>query len=287
MTASDRDDCPGVLSAPLAGPAAAGLSARRVGALMLRSWYLMRGSVPRLLDLLYWPLVQMILWGFINQFMATQSGWVARGGGVLIAAVLLWDVLVRGQLNVSVTFLEEMWSRNLANLFVTPLRTVEWMLALVGVSLLRTTAGVLPAALIAIPFFGYSVFELGPALIFLYLNLVVMGWSLGLVVIGLILRFGMGAESLAWIIVFAFAPVSAVYYPVSVLPEWLQWVALALPSTHSFEGMRAVVFDGLIPWNRIAAGAVLNVVYMGLASAAFLAFFRDARRRGALLQTGE
>lgn len=97
-----------------------GGSARRIAAMVLRYWYLLRGSWPRLLELAYWPTVQMIMWGFISQFMATNSTWVAQAAGVLIAAVLLWDVLFRGQLGVSVSFLEEMWSRNLGHLFVSP-----------------------------------------------------------------------------------------------------------------------------------------------------------------------
>lgn len=262
-------------------------SSRRVAALVLRYWFLLRGSWPRILEMAYWPLVQMILWGFITQFMATKSGWVAQGGGVMIAAVLLWDVLVRGQLGVAVSFLEEMWSRNLGHLFVSPLRPAEWLVSMTTISLIRTTLGVLPSALIAIPFFGYSVFDLGPSLILLYLNLIVMGWWLALIVIGLILRYGMGAEGLAWIIVFGFAPISAVYYPVSVLPDWLQPIALALPAAHVFEGMRSVVFDGGVAWSSLATATGLNALYLILSSAVFFAFFRNARVRGALLQTGE
>ena len=124
-------------------------SVRRVGAMVLRYWYLLRGSWPRFLELAYWPTMQMILWGYINQFMATSSAWVAQGAGVLVSAVLLWDVLFRGQLGVSVSFLEEMWSRNLGHLFVSPLRPGEWLAALMVMSLIRTLIGIVPAALLA------------------------------------------------------------------------------------------------------------------------------------------
>lgn len=262
-------------------------SFRRVGAMVLRYWYLLRGSWPRLLELAYWPTMQMILWGYINQFMATSSGWVAQGAGVLVSAVLLWDVLFRGQLGVSISFLEEMWSRNLGHLFVSPLRPTEWITALMTMSLLRTLMGVLPAALLAIPFFGYSVFGLGLPLLGFFLNLIVLGWALALVIIALILRYGMGAEGLAWIVVFMLAPVSAVYYPVSVLPGWLQWVAWSLPSTHVFEGMRSVLYDGAMRWDHLAWAVGLNILYMALAVGVFLYGFHRARVRGALLQTGE
>jgi ABC-2 type transport system permease protein len=255
--------------------------------MVLRYWYLLRGSWPRILELAYWPTVQMVLWGFINQFMATNSSWIAQASGVLIASVLLWDVLFRGQLGVSVSFLEEMWSRNLGHLFVSPLKPSEWVLSLMAMSLIRTAIGILPAALLAVPLFGYSVFDMGLPLAAFFANLLLMGWWLGLLIVALILRHGLGAESLAWVAVFLLAPVSAVYYPVSVLPGWLQWVAWALPSAHVFEGMRALLFEGALRWDRLAWAVGLNALYMAGASAVFARYFEDARERGALLQTGE
>jgi ABC-2 type transport system permease protein len=264
-----------------------GASVRRIAAMVLRYWYLLRGSWPRILELAYWPTVQMIMWGFISQFMATNSTWVAQAAGVLIAAVLLWDVLFRGQLGVSVSFLEEMWSRNLGHLFVSPLRPGEWVAALMTMSLIRTVIGTVPAALLAIPIFGYSIFDMGLPLAAFFANLIVMGWWLGLLIIALILRHGLGAESLAWVAVFLLAPVSAVYYPVSVLPGWLQMVAWTLPSAHVFEGMRALMFENAIRWDHLAWATSLNLAYMAAAAGVFMYFFNVARQRGSLLQTGE
>ena len=264
-----------------------GASVRRIAAMVLRYWYLLRGSWPRILELAYWPTVQMIMWGFISQFMATNSTWVAQAAGVLIAAVLLWDVLFRGQLGVSVSFLEEMWSRNLGHLFVSPLRPGEWVAALMTMSLIRTVIGTVPAALLAIPIFGYSIFDMGLPLAAFFANLIVMGWWLGLLIIALILRHGLGAESLAWVAVFLLAPVSAVYYPVSVLAGWLQMVAWTLPSAHVFEGMRALMFENAIRWDHLAWATCLNLAYMAAAAGVFMHFFNVARQRGALLQTGE
>jgi ABC-2 type transport system permease protein len=264
-----------------------GASVRRIAAMVLRYWYLLRGSWPRILELAYWPTVQMIMWGFISQFMATNSTWVAKAAGVLIAGVLLWDVLFRGQLGLSVSFLEEMWSRNLGHLFVSPLRPGEWVVALMTMSLIRTVMGTVSAALLAIPVFDYSIFDMGLPLVAFFANLIVMGWWLGLLIIALILRHGLGAENLAWVAVFLLAPVSAVYYPVSVLPDWLQMVAWVLPSAHVFEGMRALMFEGAVRWDHMALATSLNAAYLALATGVFLRFFNVARRRGALLQTGE
>jgi ABC-2 type transport system permease protein len=223
----------------------------------------------------------------MSQFLMTNSTWVARAFGVLIAAVLLWDVLFRGQLGLSMSFLEEIWARNLGHLFVSPLRPYEWVLSLIAMSLVRVLIGVVPAMLLAIPLYHYSIFSLGLPLIAFFVNLLVMGWALGLMICSLILRHGQGAESIAWLAIFVLAPVSAVYYPVTVLPPALQYVAMALPSSHVFEGMRAVMFEHVFRWGEFLAAAALDVVYLGLGAAAFLYAFRGARRRGALLQVGE
>jgi ABC-2 type transport system permease protein len=262
-------------------------SCNRIYALILRHAYLLRSSGPRILELMYWPTMQMVLWGFITMFLVNHSSWLAQASGVLISAVLLWDVLFRGQLGVALVFMEEMWSRNLGHLFVSPLRPVELCAALVSMSLLRTLIGVGGAALIAIPLFHYSIFDLGFALVAFFFNLIVMGWAIGLLVSGIILRYGLGAESMAWIAIFAVQPVSGVYYPVDVLPTWLQPVAHALPSSHVFEGMRAALFENTFRTDLLVNALVLNAVYLALGFAGFLYFFNSARDRGQLLHVGE
>ncbi len=264
-----------------------GASLRRIGALLLRHLYLLRGSWPRVLELMYWPTVQMVLWGFITLFMVNHSSWLAQASGVLLSGVLLWDVLFRGQLGVSLVFMEEMWSRNLGHLFVSPLRPTELAGALITMSLVRTLIGVGGAALVAIPLFHFSVFDLGLPLLAFFANLIVMGWAIGLAVSGIVLRHGLGAESMAWIAIFAVQPVSGVYYPIATLPEWLQWVAWVLPSSHVFEGMRAVLIDHQFRTDLLVNAVLLNLVYLAAGLAVFLAYFRIARIRGQLLQVGE
>ncbi|HWK47583.1 MAG TPA: ABC transporter permease [Stellaceae bacterium] len=262
-------------------------SPARVYAMVLRYVYLLRGSWPRILELIYWPTIQMIIWGFTSQFMATNSSWVGQAFGVLLGAVLLWDVFFRGQLGVSISFLEELWSRNLGHLFVSPLRPLEWAVSLLVMSFIRVMIAMLPAALLAIPMFGYSVFTLGLPLAAFVANLLVASWAVGMAIGAMLLLNGLGAEGLAWLAVFILSPVSAVYYPVSVLPGWLQVVAFALPTSHVFEGMRKVMFDHVFSWSEMAWATGLNVVYMALGAAFFLWAFHRARIRGSILQTGE
>jgi ABC-2 type transport system permease protein len=259
----------------------------RILGILLRHLYLLRNSWPRVLDLVYWPTLQMIIWGFTSQFMRGQSGYVAAAFGVLLGAVLLWDVFFRSQLGLSMSFLEEIWARHLGHLFVAPLRPQEWMAALLIMSLIRVMIGMVPAALLAIPFFGYSVFDMGPPLIGFFFCLVLFGWAIGMAICAVILLYGLGAESLAWSAVFMLAPVSAIYYPVSVLPIWLQPVAWALPTAHIFEGMRRLLFTHTLDWAQLGVAAALDLVWILLGAGAFALGFRIARERGKLLGTGE
>jgi ABC-2 type transport system permease protein len=253
----------------------------------LRHLYIMRGSWPRLLEMAYWPAVNMVVWGFTSQFFSSHSDWVARAGGILIGAVLLWDVMFRGNLGVALSFMEEMWSRNLGHLSVSPLRPIELVAGLVTMSLIRTLIGVLPAMLLAIPLYHYSIFELGPALIAFWVNLMVTGWAIGLAVSAMVLRFGLGVESLAWVMVFAIAPLAGIYYPIDTLPVWLRPIAWALPPAHVFDGMRTLMQSGLFDWTRLVHAVGLNLFYVVAAGALFLRTHHVARQRGLLLNVGE
>jgi ABC-2 type transport system permease protein len=267
--------------------ATSAFSFRRVGAMVLRHLYILKGSWPRILEMAYWPAVNMVVWGFTSQFLRGNSSWVAQAAGVLIGAVILWDVMFRGNLGVSLSFMEEMWSRNLGHLSVSPLRPYELVVSLLAMSLIRTVIGVVPASLLAIPLYHYSVYEMGLPLIAFWVNLMVTGWAIGLSVSALVLRFGLGAESLAWVLVFAVAPVAGIYYPVSVLPGWLQVVAWALPPAHVFEGMRAVMFGQGFRPELLLSAVALNIFYLAIGVAVFLRVFHVARIRGQLLNVGE
>src|SRR4029078_11042681 len=184
-------------------------------AMGMRHVYLDSGSRPRIAELTYWPVMQMLTWGLLSQVLMRNSTFVAQAFGVLIAAVLLWDVLFRGNVGVAVSFLEEMWSRNLGQLFASPLRPWEWAVALVLVGLIRVVIGIVPAALLCIPLYHYSVFDMGLPLLAFFANLMAFGAAGGVAVSAIVLRYGMGAENLAWVAIFVIAPLTGVYYPIS------------------------------------------------------------------------
>lgn len=263
------------------------LSIVRIYAMVLRHVYLLRKSWVRIFELAYYPSVSMVLWGFITQYMAPTNPLVIQAPGLFLAAVLLWDTLFRAQLGVSLTFFEELYSRNLGHLFVSPLRPYELILSVITVSLLRTSVGIGGAALLAIVLFKYSIFGLGLPLLAFYTNLLVMGWAIGLMVSALVLRWGLGAENLAWALIFVLAPFSGVYYPVSVLPQWVQPLARALPSTQVFEGMRAVMLQHVFRHDLFFNAVALNGLYLAVGAVIFLIAFRAARMKGLLLQIGE
>ena len=247
---------------------------RRIRAMLYRHAWLLLGSWPRLLDLVYWPTVQMVLWGFITLFLVGKSGWVANAAGVFLSAVLLWDTLFRGQLGVSLCFLEELYARHLGHLFVSPLRPGELVIANFLVSLMRVLIGVGGAAILAIPIFHFSL--IGS-----------LGWAIGLIIAGLVVRLGLGAESLAWAAIFFIQPFSAVYYPVATLPAAVRWIAYLLPSAPVFEGMRAVMVENRFDWALFGQAVAVLAVWLVAGGVAFTLLFRSARRRGLLLQSGE
>jgi ABC-2 type transport system permease protein len=262
-------------------------SARRISAMMLRHWYLLRSSWPRLLDLIYWPTVQMVTWGFLQYYIASNAGFFARAGGTFIGAVLLWDILFRGQLGFSISFLEEMYSRNLGNIMMSPLRPFEFIISLMVISVVRLSIGAVPVTFLAIAFFGFNLFGFGLALVAFFFNLMLTSWAIGIFVSGLILRNGMGAENLAWSVMFLLMPLACVYYPVATLPDWLQPVAWLLPPTYVFEGMRALVIDKVFRPDLMIDALALNAVLFAAGAFGFLKLLQSARRHGSLMQSGE
>ncbi|MFO1200738.1 MAG: ABC transporter permease [Burkholderiaceae bacterium] len=269
---------------PQSGPAA---SARRIRALVRRHWYLLAKSWVRVVSMMYYPTVTMVLWAFLTIYLAPTANFLKDAPGFFIGAVLLWDVLFRGQLGVSLTFTEEMYARNLGNLFVSPLRFSELVAGQLAMSVMRALIGVGGACAFAFLLFHYSIFSLGLPLIAFFVLLIAFGWGIGLAVSAMIMRAGLGAEELAWAAIFLVAPVSGVYYPIAVLPAWLQPVASALPSAHVFEGMRALLLEHAFRWDHFAWAAALDVVYFAIGVMLFRSAIAYARERNLLLQMGE
>ncbi len=261
---------------------------RRIWGMVYRHIAVYRRSWPRLVEIAYWPTLEILIWGFTAKFFATShAGPAVLAGSALIAGVLLWEVTLRGQIGVTFTFLEEIWSRNLGHIFVSPLRPGELVISLIAVSIMRTIIGLVPATIIAYLLYHYNILLLGPVLLLFFLNLIFMGWWIALGIVSLLFRYGAGAEALAWTIAFGITPVACVFYPVSALPYWLAPVAQALPAEHVFAGMRGALLHHAADWANLWQAAGLNVIWMAAAIFVFSGEFRAARIRGALISIGE
>lgn len=270
-----------------------GFSTARVGAMVTRYLYLLRSSWPRMAELVYWPAVQVMTWGFLQTYIRAQAnasgvaGAMAIAGGTLVGALLLWDALFRAQLGFSMSFMEEMWSRNIGNLLITPLRPIEFAAALMVMSFLRLVVGLVPVSLLALWAFNFNLWGLGFALVAFFVNLVLTGWAIGLAIAGLVLRNGLGAEGLAWSVLFFVMPFACVYYPVAIMPPWLQALAWCLPPTYVFEGLRAAIVAHEFRLDLMLEALTINLALLSAAGAAFLALLASARKAGSLLQMGE
>lgn len=265
----------------------AGASLRRIGAMVRRHWYVISASAPRAAELIFWPLVSMLMWGFLQTHLAQTTNTAATAAGLLVGGILLWDILVRSNLGFSVAFLEEVWSRNLGHLMMSPLRPSELVVSLMAISLIKLGVAMVPVAVLAYVLFGFNLLSLGFAFAAFFANLMLMSWALALAATGAVLRWGMGAESIAWLMVFVLLPISCVFYPVTTLPEWLQPVALALPSANVFEGLRALVLGQTFRSDLMLRAFALNVVYVAAAYALFRGLLESARNNGSLVQMGE
>ena len=259
----------------------------RMYALSIRHLYLIKSSFPRILDLIYWPTIQILLWGFISQFFTMYSDYYNNTVGVILSCAILYDFLFRSSISFNMLFLEEIWSRNFVNLFVSPLKISEVITALTSTALLRTLIGIVPAIMLMSPLFGVSLLTMGPPLFLLFLSMYLFGTTLGLLVTSGLLRFGPAFENTAWSSLFLLAPLGCVYYPLSILPDWLQILAKFLPLVYIFEEVRSILVNNTVNYSNIISALVLNFIYFASAVMIFYSAFHEARKKGTLINMGE
>lgn len=260
-------------------------SIHTVSALVLRYVFLYTRNPVRFVELIFWPLVDLLVWGFLTIYLQKHgAGEFPTAITFLIGAMILWDVMFRSQQGVAISFLEDVWTRNLLNVFVAPVRTVEYVAATCMVGVLRICVTLAVLTIVAALFYQFNLFQMGFALLPFLANLILFGWFLGMISTALIMRWGQAAESLAWAVPFFIQPLAAVFYPVSVLPAWLQPAANALPCTPVFEGMRSVLAGKPLPWGNIEHALLLNLVWCVIAGMFFAMNLRHVRRTGLLVK---
>ncbi len=259
----------------------------KIYGLSLRHIYLIKGSFPRILDLIYWPSIQIFLWGFISKFFTMSSTYYSNTVGIILTAAILYDFLFRSSISYNMMFLEEIWSRNFTNLFIAPIKLSEIITALTLTAILRTMIGLVPAALLAMPLFGVSIFKLGLPLLFLLIGLYIFGITLGLLVTSGLIRFGPSFENIAWASLFFLAPLGCIYYPIEILPYWLQIISKLLPLVHIFEEMRNILIYDMVNYSQIIKSISISLVYFAFGIAIFYLSYYGAKIRGTLINIGE
>lgn len=255
------------------------MSFRRSYAIVLRIFYLMRGSFTRVFPLFAWAAIDIILWGFITRYLDTVQS-TFNFVSTLLGAVLLWDFFTRSMFGISTSFFEDVWSRNFLNIFATPLRISEYLVGLVAASMLTSFLGLVIMLALATFVFGLWIFSYGVLVVVIVLGLFLFGIAFGIFAIGIVLRLGPAAEWFIWPMPAVLAPIAAVFYPVSALPIWLQPLARLLPASYLFEALRALVARHTVPMDQLWIGCVLATVYVVLASWFFRGMYLHAVRTG-------
>lgn len=256
------------------------MSARRTAAVVLRQYYLLRGSPARIPPLFAWVAIDITLWGFITRYLnsVSQSGF--NFVPALLGAVLLWDFFIRVMQGVTTAFLEDVWSRNFLNFFATPLSISEYIGGLVASSISTSAVGVAVMFVLASVVFGLSFLIYGAMLVPFLLLLFVFGIALGVIACAVVLRLGPASEWFIWPIPAVISPFAGVFYPISTLPAWMQWISRALAPSYVFEGMRAIVAHRAVPMSALFWSAALDLVCIALACWLFERVYRHAVRTG-------
>jgi ABC-2 type transport system permease protein len=256
----------------------------RVSALLLRYLYLYRRSYVRAGEIFFWPVMNLLLWGFVTSYLERLV--LPEAVVFFLGGLIFWDVLYRSQMVMTLSLTEEVWAKNLLNIFLTPLSTGELLLATCLMGVLRALLNVVVLGGLAYVLYAFNLLTIGLALVPFLANLLLFGWAVGMCTMALMLRFGKAAEAVAWGVPFLLQPVSAVFYPVDVLPAWLQTMAYLLPSTYVFEGMRTVLRTGAVDASGLAAAFALNIVFLAVGAAVFGWIVQQAREKGYLSHLG-
>ena len=242
--------------------------------------------MPRILEMFFWPVMELLVWGMLTQYLQTGPFKVSGFIKFLLGAMIFWDILYRAQQATTISFLEDIWARNLLNIFVAPVRISEFIVATYCVGFVKILITVAGLSTLAAVCYHFNVLSMGFALIPLFINLLVMGWAVGMVTTGMIMRWGQASEALAWGIPFLIQPFCAAFYPLDSMPAWIRPISLAIPATHVFEGMRAVLAGQGLSLKCVLCAAGLNLIYLTAAALFFRFMYDKARKQGLLAKLG-
>lgn len=255
------------------------MNLKRIKGVFLRYYYNAVKGPHQISDMLYWPFVDILLWGLTSLWIQKQNS-VPGLPLVLMTGLIFWQIAWRGSIDISFNLLQEFWHRNLVNMFSTPLKISEWITGVLLLSLCKLAITISFGSLIVYVLYSLNVFTIGWAFIPFAILLFIFGWTLGFVASGIIIYKGHQVEMFAWMIAFIFAPFSGVFYPVETLPIWAQHISWALPTTYVFQGMREILNNQPFPIYYALASLALNAIYLALALLFFHYMFRKSLNKG-------
>ncbi|HZZ98540.1 MAG TPA: ABC transporter permease [Candidatus Saccharimonadia bacterium] len=255
------------------------MNVHNVWTIVLRHMFVFRRNLDRLTDSLYWPVMDIVLWGLTSKWETTNS--TAKNLTLIVlTGLVFWQIVWRANYEISVNLLEEFWNQNLVNLFSTPLTLGEWMAGMILVSIFKMILTVIVGIGFVWLFYSLNIFSVGWMFLPFMVSLMMSGWFMGFLGASIIIYWGQKVQTIAWTTGFLFAPFSAVYYPLSVLPGWIQRIGLALPMTYVFEGMRSILTTGTMPIDMLFKSFALNILYLILAMLLFSFMFEKSRAKG-------
>ncbi|HVL31999.1 MAG TPA: ABC transporter permease [Actinomycetota bacterium] len=256
------------------------MNLRRASTVFKRNYYEMKHTPAEVFDLLYWPFFDLLAWGLLASFIESESVELPVPIAYLIGAALLWNVFWRVQNGLSMAFLVETWTNNVIGLMASPMTPTEFIAGSLMWVLTCLAVQTAIMAILAWTVFHFGLLSLGLSLVPFFAALLLFAVAMAFLVLGVILRVGHGANAMAWGLAGVVQPLSAVYYPMEILPGWAQVISSAMPASHVFEAMRAVTAGEPTPWSRLWVAFGLDAVYL-IAAMAFCAhMFQTLRRRG-------
>lgn len=256
------------------------MNIKRIYAIFLRQVFLVKGNKTRFIQIFVWSALDIVMWGFLSRYLSGVAGSALNFTSILLGAVLLWDFLTQVMQGITTSFFEDVWSRNFLNIFASPLKISEYITGLVSISIIRSVAVLIVMLVFAGLVFGLSVIAYGVSLAAFLLILFLSGITLGIFGVSIILRLGPSAEWFIWPIPAILAPFVGVFYPLSTMPLWMQYISHILPPSYVFEGIRAIVGGGTFPAWLLAIGIGLSIIYIFVAYAVFTRVYKRAIRTG-------
>lgn len=256
------------------------MNLNRIVAVIMRHLFAFKRNLDRLSDSFYWPTMDIVIWGLTSAWVQKSQTDIPHFLLVMLTAIVFWQVVWRANYEISVNMLQEFWDQNLVNLFSSPLTVGEWVTAVLLIGVIKVLMAVGFCSLVVFVLYKLNIYTLGWMFLPFLVMLMLSGWILGFVGASFIIRYGQKVQTIAWTMGFLFAPFSAVYYPLNVLPQWVQTVSHFLPTMYIFEGMRSIIFTGQMPLDMLAKSFVLNVLYLTLAILLFLYMFEKSRAKG-------